>query len=97
MPAEAKKLLEVMTTADIVKFVQDFGEDSDAAFDALLEKLVKKEITMEQVWEAIGEDSEAYPFEYPYRHPDEVICPTFLTVLSVELDRANGNPYANAC
>lgn len=86
-----------MTTKEIVKFVDAFGDNTDAVHDALLEKLIAKEVTMKQLEKAIGEGSKAYPHGYPAKNWDDVIvCPTFLTVLSVALDRANGNPYAFA-
>jgi|GEM_PF-2335596 len=86
-----------MTTQEIADFVKGFGADEDAAFDALLEKLVSKEITMEEVEKAIGYGSAAFPYEYPYSETKLPTLPTFLTVLSVELDRANGNDQAFCC
>ena len=87
-----------MTTQEIVDLVKEFGADEDAAFEALLEKLVAKEITMEEVQLAIGAGSEAFPYEYPCSETMMVMtCPSFLTMLSVELDRANGNKYAFGC
>ena len=86
-----------MTTQEIVDLVKGFGADEDAAFEALLEKLVAKEITMEEVQLAIGAGSEAFPYGYPYSESMIVVCPSFLTMLSVELDRANGNKYAFGC
>lgn len=86
-----------MTTQEIVDYVKGFGNDEKAAFNALLEKLIAKEITIDEVEEAIGEDSEAFPDGYPYSETRQVVCPTFLTVLSVQLDRANGNKQAFCC
>ena len=84
-----------MTTKEIVKFVDAFGDNTDAVHDALLEKLIAKEVTMKQLEKAIGERSKAYPLGYPAKSwEDEIVCPTFLTVLTVALDRANGDPYA---
>ncbi len=86
-----------MTTKEIVKFVEAFGDDTEAVHDALLEKLIAKEVTMKQLEKAIGEGSKAYPLCYPFKSWEQGgVCPDFLTVLSVALDRANGNPYAFA-
>ena len=86
-----------MTTKDIVNFVKGFGDNEEAVFYALLEKLISKEISIDEVEEAIGEESEAFPYGYPYDEARAVVCPTFLTVLSVQLDRANGNKKAFCC
>lgn len=86
-----------MTTKEIADYVKSFGEDEDAAFDALLKKLVSNEITMEEVEKAIGHGSKAFPYEYPYSETRLPTLPTFLTVLSVALDRANGNDKAFCC
>lgn len=86
-----------MTTQEIADFVKGVGKNEDAAFDALLKKLVAKEVTMEEVEKAIGYGSDAFPYEYPYSETKLPTLPTFLTVLSVELDRANGNEQAFCC
>lgn len=86
-----------MTTREIADFVKTFGEDEDAAFDSLLEKLMAKEITMKDVEKAIGYGSEAFPYEYPYSETKLPTFPTFLTTLSVELERKNGNEQAFCC
>lgn len=86
-----------MTTQEIVDLVKSFGDDKNAVFDALLEKLIAKEITMDEVEKAIGVGSEAFPYGYPHSDICQIICPSFLTVLSVALARANGNEKAFCC
>ena len=84
-----------MTTAEIVKFVESFGSDNNAASEALLGKLQAKEVTMEELEKAIGVDSEAYPFGYP--ETDAYVEPSFLARLAVKKMRAEGDESAFAC
>ena len=84
-----------MTTAEIVTFVESFGPRKKACSNALLKKLLANEVTMEQLEEAIGEGSAAYPCGYPHKDMT-IVNPSFLTVLSVEFARANGDTSAFA-
>lgn len=84
-----------MTDKYLLKRVKEIAKDEDKVFNMLLDWLDEGKVTMKQLQRTIGEGSANWPTGYPNKE-FEMRNPTFLVVLSVELERRHGNTYTFA-
>lgn len=88
---------EGMTTEEIVKLVQGYGDDADGA-KAELKRLVRDGVlTISAIRDALGEKSKAYPCGWLNAGGKLRVFPEPFTVFLTELYRENGFPGMMCC